>query len=294
MSDRCDRECTPRDSVDAVLESWAGQRPDLDVSPVAVVGRLGRVVGHLDEQVGAVLGTFGVTAPSFSVLATLQRLCPCGPVSQRLLADELGLTPGTVSVRIDRLVDDGLVLRRPDPASKRNVLIELTDRGRGLVERIAPVHLANEDRLLSALSSEERELLGDLLRKLLVEFEGSGASPDGTERLGLFLTPAHVTIEMRESVGLPRVPGLLVRAVEDGSPAADAGILAGDVLVSAGGRELRSSSSLYAAIEDAEEELGIELLRGDREVATSLRLAPAHAITGRAAAGPGRRGEHCV
>jgi DNA-binding MarR family transcriptional regulator len=294
MGDRCDRECTPRDSVDALVESWAGQRPDLDVSPLAIVGRLGRVVGHLDDEEATVLGTFGVTAPSFAVLATLQRLCPCGPVSQRLLAGELGLTPGTVSVRIDRLVEDGLVIRRPDPASKRNVLLELTDRGRALVDRIAPVHLANEDRLLSALSAEERELLGDLLRKLLVEFEGSGGSPDGTERLGLFLTPAHVTIEMRESVGLPRVPGLLVRAVEDGSPAADAGIQTGDVLVAAGGRELRSSSSLYAAIEDADDELAIDLLRGDREVETCLRLTTVHAISGRAAAGPGRRGEHCV
>jgi DNA-binding MarR family transcriptional regulator len=293
MSERCDRECTPRDSVDGLLDSWAQQRPDLDVSPVAIVGRLGRVQGHLDDQLAAILGGFGVSAASFAVLTTLQRLCPCGPVSQRLLADELGLTPGTVSVRIDRLADDGLVVRRPDPASKRNVLIELTDRGRALFDRVAPAHLANEDRLLSALAPDERELLGDLLRKLLVEFEGSSAASDGPDRIGLFLAPAHVTIEMRESVGLPRVPGLLVRAVEDGSAAARAEIVAGDVLVSAGGRELRSSSSLYAAIEEAGDELAIDLLRGNERVVAQLRLAEA-VIAGRAAAAPVRRGEHCL
>jgi DNA-binding MarR family transcriptional regulator len=295
MSERCDRECTPRDSVDALLESWTRQRPDLDTSPVAVVQRLGRVQGHLDDQASAILGTFGVSAPAFSVLVTLERLCPCGPVSQRLLADELGLTPGTVSVRIDRLVDEGLVVRRPDPGSKRNVLLELTERGREVFERIAPAHLANEDRLLAALDEDERELLGGLLRKLLVEFEGSTGPADGTERLGLYLTPAHVTIEMRESVGLPRVPGLLVRAVDAGSPAAEAGISAGDVLVAAGGRELRSSSSLYAAIEDAGDELALDLLRGNEEIATTLRLAQDRAITGRAASAPSiRPGEHCV
>jgi DNA-binding MarR family transcriptional regulator len=292
MSQRCDRECTPRDSVDALLESWAQQRPDLDVSPVAIVGRLGRLQAHLDEQLAGILAGYGVSAASFAVLEALQRLCPCGPVSQRLLADQLGLTPGTVSVRIDRLVDEGLVTRRPDPASKRNVLIELTERGRSLFDRIAPAHLASEDRLLTALAPDERDLLGDLLRKLLVEFEGSGGASEEAERLGLLLSPAHVTIEMRASVGLPRVPGLLVRSVEDGSLAAAAGIQAGDVLVSAGARELRSSSSLYAAIEDAEDELGIELLRGSEKVATSLRLADA-VIAGRAAAAaPSRRGEH--
>ena len=98
---------------------------------------------------------------------------------------------------------------------------------------------------------------------------------------------------MRESVGLPRVTGLLVRAVEDGSPAAEAGIRAGDVLVSAGGRELRSSSSLYAAIEDAAHELVVDLLRGSETIATSVRLTEA-ALTGRAATAPSRRGEHCL
>jgi DNA-binding MarR family transcriptional regulator len=293
MGDRCDRECTPRDSVDALLESWAQQRPQIDVSPVAIVGRLGRVKDHLDGRLAAVLERQGVSPASFAVLTTLQRLCPCGPVSQRLLADELGLTAGTVSVRIDRLADDGLVERRPDPSSKRNVLIVLTDRGRALFDRVAPAHLAGEERLLSALAPEERELLEDLLRKLLVEFEGSGAPEDDAGRLGLFLAPAHVTIEMRESVGLPPVAGLLVRTVEDGSAAAGAGMRAGDVLVSAGGRELRSSSSLYAAIEDAGDELEVELLRGSETVRTRLRLADA-AITGRAATAAARRGEHCL
>jgi DNA-binding MarR family transcriptional regulator len=293
---RSDHECTPCDSVDALLASWAEQRPDLDMTPVAVVGRLALVRDFIDAQLAAVFGNFGLTAPSFAVLVTLARLGGESGVSQRRLADELRLTPGTVSVRIDRLVEDGLVTREPDPAARRNVLVALTPRGRELFERAVPAHLANESRLVSALTEPEQKLLADLLRKLLVEFEGSAApEPDGG-RLGLLLVPAHVTIEMRESVGLPRVPGLLVRAVEPGSAAEGAGIAPADVLIEAGGRELRSSSSLYAAIEDAGPRLTVKLLRGDEEHIVRVALDTDHRISGRTARSPDtrKRGAHTI
>jgi DNA-binding MarR family transcriptional regulator len=293
---RSDHECTPCDSVDALLASWAEQRPDLDMTPVAVVNRLALVRDFIDAQLAAVFGNFGLTAPSFAVLVTLARLGGESGVSQRRLADELRLTPGTVSVRIDRLVEEGLVTREPDPNARRNVLVALTPRGRDLFERVVPAHLANEARLVSALTDPEQKLLGDLLRKLLVEFEGSAApEPDGG-RLGLLLVPAHVTIEMRESVGLPRVPGLLVRAVEPGSAAEAAGIVPADVLIEAGGRELRSSSSLYAALRDAGPRLTIKLLRGDEEHVVRVALDTEHRISGRTARSPDtrKRGAHAI
>jgi DNA-binding MarR family transcriptional regulator len=294
---RSDHECTPCDSVDALLASWKEQRPDLDMTPVALVSRLARVRDFMDEQLAAVFGNFGLTAPSFAVLVTLARLGgESAAVSQRRLADELRLTPGTVSVRIDRLVEEGLVTREPDPDARRNVLVSLTPRGRELFERVVPAHLANEARLVSALTDTERKLLSDLLRKLLVEFEGSAAPELDSGRLGLLLVPAHVTIEMRQSVGLPRVPGLLVRAVEPGSPAEAAGIAPADVLIEAGGRELRSSSSLYAAIEDAGPRLVFRLLRGDEEHVVRVALETEHRISGRTATSPDtrRRGAHTV
>jgi DNA-binding MarR family transcriptional regulator len=294
---RCDRSCTPCDSVDALLASWAEERPDLDMTPVGVVSRLALVRDFIDGQLAAVFGNFGLTAPSFAALVTLARLGgEAAGVSQRRLADELGLTPGTVSVRIDRLVEDGLVSRVPDPDARRNVLVALTPKGRELFERVVPAHLANEARLLSALTEPEQRLLADLLRKLLVEYEGSIPPEGGSGRLGLLLVPAHVTIEMRESVGLPRVPGLLVRAVEPGSPAEAAGIGPADVLIEAGGRELRSSSSLYAAIEGAGPRLKVRLLRGDEEHVVRVALDTEHRISGRSAKSSEtrRRGVHTV
>jgi DNA-binding MarR family transcriptional regulator len=285
--------CVPRDSVDALLDSWRRKRSDLDFSPVGVVARLARVRGHIDRSLDPVFEAHGLGAASFSVLVTLARIGDERGVSQRRLMDELGLTSGTISVRMDRLVEEGLVERRPDPESRRNTLISLTDRGRELFERVVPAHLANERRLLAALDDDERELLAGLLRKLLAEFEGSRPAVD-VRPLGLTVASAHVTIAMRESVGLSPVPALLVRAVDQGGPAYTAGIRSGDVLVRAGSRALRSIGALYASVEEVRGNGRLELtvLRGMEELGLGIPLPGGY----RCASTHGRagRGEHTV
>jgi DNA-binding MarR family transcriptional regulator len=276
----------PRDSVDALLASWAQERPDLDFSPVAVISRLGRLRSHIDAELDRVFAAHGLGAATFGVLVTLARIGGEHGISQRRLMEELGLTSGTISVRMDRLVDEGLVDRRPDPQSRRTTLITLTERGRSLFERVAPEHLGNERRLLAALDDDEQTALAALLRKLLVEFEGS--SPEAEPPLGMVLAPAHVTIAMRESVGLPGVAGLLVRAVTEGGPAAAAGLRTGDVLLAAGGSPLRSIAPLY----EADGELQLRVLRGGEE--RDVTITPAAAVSRAASAGPAPRGEHTV
>src|SRR3954467_14425754 len=148
-----------RDSVDALVEDWRGKRPDLDFEPLQVIRRLGRLRSHVDAELARVFDAYGLGAAAFGVLVTLARLDEPDGVSQRRLMDELGLTSGTISVRMDRLVDEGLVDRRADPGSARNTLISLTARGRELFERVVPAHLDNERRLLSGLSAGELDLL---------------------------------------------------------------------------------------------------------------------------------------
>jgi DNA-binding MarR family transcriptional regulator len=289
-----DTDCTPPDSVDSLLESWAEALPGLDIEPVAVITRLARIRRHLDRELESVFERFGLGPSTFEALVTLRRIAGDAGVSQKRLADEVGVTPGTISVRIDHLVAEGLAERRPDPESKRSSLVALTDQGRDLFDRVAPVHLENERRLLAALSEEDRELLVGLLRKLLVEFEGSAPIDDNGQRLGVVLTPAHVTIELRRSVGLPEVAGLLVRSVAPGSPAAEAGIESGDVLIAAGDRDLRSSSSLYAAVRDSgKNPLALRLLRGSHEVEINVQLGGARGREG-VVEEPVGQGEHCV
>jgi len=295
---RWDHHCIPRDSVDALLASWAARRPELDFSPVGVIARLGRVRSHIDAELSTLFAAYGLSAANFAVLVTLARIGGERGVSQRRLMDELGLTSGTISVRIDRLVEEGLVTRTPDPELKRNTLIALTDAGRELFERVVPAHLGNERRLLSALSAEEEEVLAALLRKLLVEFEGSLPPHAAPLRLGLVLAPAHEAITMRSSVGLPALPALLVRKAEEGGPAAGAGVTTGDLLTRAGRRELRSIASLYAAIDDAAKSrrLRLELWRGNESRHVTVRMTHAEPVERSLAATPGvtARGLHVV
>jgi DNA-binding MarR family transcriptional regulator len=289
-----DTDCTPSDSVDALLESWARTRPDLDFEPVAVITRLARIRRHLDRELEPVFERFGLSPSTFEALVTLTRIAGATGVSQKRLADEIGVTPGTISIRVDRLVEEGLAERRPDPDSKRNSLVASTDKGRELFERVAPVHLANERRLLAGLSDEDTRRLVGLLRKLLVEFEGSAPIDENGRRLGVVLTPAHVTIGLRESVGLPEVAGMLVRSVEPRSPAAEAGIEPGDLLIGGDGRELRSSSSLYAAVLEAgDRPLTLKLLRGNSEVEVSVPLDP-KGVGSTSLEVTGQPGEHCL
>jgi DNA-binding MarR family transcriptional regulator len=262
----------PTDSVDRVVAGWREARPELPVAPIEVIARLQRIRAYLDQELEATFAEAGLTGPSFSVLATLTRLG--GRVSQRALMDELRLTSGTVSVRIDRLVEAGLVVREPDPRDARGTLVGLTTTGRALFERCAPIHLANEDRLLAALDEDERATVADLLRRLLISFEGTRPLRGSLPYLGLTLAPAHIAIEMRRAVGLPERTGLLVRAVSPGGPAAGR-LEPGDILTTAGGRELRSIATLYRALGEAagSGRLRLAVVRGADERRVSLVLA---------------------
>lgn len=275
------------DETDRVLHQWAKVRPDLDVSSVGVISRLERLRAIIAEEQEAVFAEHGISNPTFTTLVTLVRINQPGGISQRRLANETGLTPGTVSARIDRLVADGLVIRSPDPADKRGSLVTLTDRGRDLFEAVVPAHLANQVRLLGSLTSDEQAALAGLLRKLLVAFEGSAELEHLPVRLGLTLAPVHVALAMQRAVGLPERPGLLVRSAEEGSPAAGASLAQGDILTEAGGTPLRSVSALYSAISDALPSgvLELRVRRGlkDRSVCVPLGAAASGAAGGPAA-----------
>jgi DNA-binding MarR family transcriptional regulator len=266
----------PRDSVDRLLAGWARARPDLDLSPVAVIARLDRLRRIMDSELEATFAEHGLNGPDFAALVTLRRLDEPGGVSQRRLMRELSLTSGTVSVRVERLAQRGLVTSSEDPRDRRNTLVALTPAGHELFDRVTPAHIATENRLLAALSAEQSAELVTLLRQLLVSFEGS-TSDDEFPHLGLSLAPAHRAIEIRRAVGLPELIGLLVRRVEPGSRADDAGIKTGDVLVAANHEPVRSVTALYAAVNAtrAAGSLTVTAIRGvDTKVDAVVDLGP--------------------
>lgn len=259
----------PADHVHRLVDSWRRERPDLAVEPLEIVYRINRLAAHFAAEVEKVFAGTPITPADFAVISILQRSGPPHELGQRRLMEELGLTSGTVSVRIDRLQRGGLVERHPDPADARGVLVALTDSGRQLFDQLAPVHLANEARLVAALDPPERAELARMLQILLVEFETRPERP-GAE-IGLAVTPAHTGIERRSSLGLPPAEGLLVEAVVPGSPAAAAGLRAGDVLTHTGTRPMRSLSCLASALA-AGGPVTVRYRRGD--IADRVTLRP--------------------
>lgn len=156
------------DAVDKILEQWQQRRPDLDTSPMGVIGRIARLTKHLDRSVLETVSEFGLNLGEFDVLATLRR---SGQLSPTGLFNALMISSGTITHRIDRLEKAELVKRIPDPSDRRGTLIVLTDKGLSLIEKAVDAHVANAHHIVSILEESERESLMRLLRRLLLYFE---------------------------------------------------------------------------------------------------------------------------
>lgn len=152
--------------MDRVLGQWGAQRPDLDVSPMAVIGRLSRASQLINAHLRRTFGEHGLDAASFDVLATLRRSGP-GYLTPAELMRTAMLTSGAITQRLDRLQARDLITRTPSAADGRVVHVALTDDGRALLDAALPDHIATEDRLLAALTEADRTALADTLRRLL-------------------------------------------------------------------------------------------------------------------------------
>lgn len=155
------------DHVDHVLEQWAAQRPGLDVSPMAVIGRLSRASLLIGADLRRTFSAHGLDAASFDVLATLRRSAPPHRLSPAELMRSSMVTSGAVTQRLDRLQARGLVTRTPSESDGRGVDVALTDEGRALIDQALPDHVDTENRLLAALTQTQRAALADTLRDLL-------------------------------------------------------------------------------------------------------------------------------
>jgi DNA-binding MarR family transcriptional regulator len=159
------------DHVDALVAQWREQRPDLDLAPMATIGRLGRLHALASARIESVLREHGLGIGEFDVLAALRRAGEPFAMAPSALARLVMLTAAGMTNRVDRLVAAGLVEREPDPDDRRSVVVRLTPEGRTLVDGAVTDHVANEARLLEPLSERERETLDRLVRKLVAGLE---------------------------------------------------------------------------------------------------------------------------
>jgi len=158
---------TVRDAVDAILEQWRSERPDLDPSPIGIIGRVSRLARELEARLEPVYKAHGLEPGWHDVLATLRRSGPDYRLRPTDLTSATMLTSSGTTKRLDKLEQAGLIRREADPSDRRGTLIALTPAGRELIDSVTAAHLANERRLLEALDEGEKRVLADLLRKLL-------------------------------------------------------------------------------------------------------------------------------
>lgn len=160
----------PTDDVDVIVEAWHRERPDLDVQPLAVLSRVTRLARHLDQARSEAFAIHSLDGWEFDVLAALRRAGSPYALSPGQLASQTLVTSGTMTNRVDRLVERGLVTRSPDPDDRRGVRVELTDAGKSAVDGAFADLLEREHALLDSLSIGERTELADLLRTLMGQF----------------------------------------------------------------------------------------------------------------------------
>lgn len=162
----------PTDRVARIMAEWARERPDLDLTPQAVFGRLHRLANHLTDDLVVVYREFGLSEGEFDVLATLRRTgAPFERTPSELAASTM-VTTGAMTKRVDRLERRGLLTRRQSEVDGRGRVIALTTEGRNLIDRAFTAHLANERRLLDeALSPTEAAALERALVAWLAHYE---------------------------------------------------------------------------------------------------------------------------
>jgi DNA-binding MarR family transcriptional regulator len=162
---------TLRDVVDELIAAWQRARPDLDPSPLHLVGRVLVLAQRLEESVAAVLAPLGLTLGQFDILATLRRHSPQGGLTPTELLHSVVLSSGGMTARLDRLAAAGLIERRAAADDRRKVIIHLTPRGQEVIDAAIAARLAEARQALPPLTPREQELLITLLRRWLTLFE---------------------------------------------------------------------------------------------------------------------------
>ena len=159
------------DDVDRIVSAWRRERPDLDVTPLEVLSRISRLARRLDLARGRAFAGRGLESWEFDVLSALRRTGAPHELSPGQLVAETLVTSGTMTNRVDRLVARGLVERHRAAGDRRGVIVRLTDEGRRTVDAALAELLADEHDLLVELEPGERDVLADLLRRLLHSLE---------------------------------------------------------------------------------------------------------------------------
>ncbi|WP_425862441.1 MarR family winged helix-turn-helix transcriptional regulator [Arthrobacter sp. TWP1-1] len=164
------------DHLDRILEQWRIEKPHLDASPMAVIGRLSRASAAINSRLAITFAKHELDSSSFDVLATLLRSGTPYCLTPAVLARDSMISTSAVAQRLNKLESRSLVTRKVNPDDGRGTLVALTPAGRTLIEEALPDHLATEHAITGLLTKAEQAQLATLLQKLA---DGAGGQSAG-------------------------------------------------------------------------------------------------------------------
>lgn len=157
------------DYVAGLISDWQRERPNLDTSPMEVTNRILRTAQLLQARLDEIASDHGLSHKGdLDVLTALRRSGRPFEASPSTLARAVQLTTGGMTLRLDRLERSGLIVRSPDPSDRRGVLVRLTPDGQRLVEGALAKALAEQERILAALTSGDQASIAGILGRLLI------------------------------------------------------------------------------------------------------------------------------
>ncbi|WP_041362430.1 MarR family winged helix-turn-helix transcriptional regulator [Methylovorus sp. MP688] len=160
------------DAVDEILAQWRRERPDLDPSPMGPIGRLARCEALIRRKLDQTFTQFGMTSWEFDVLATLRRSGKPYCLAPTALYSSLMVTSGTMTNRLQRLEENGLIERVKSTQDARSTLVKLTSQGINIIDKAVEAHIATEKAILSSLPPSSLKQLDQHLATLLKMLEG--------------------------------------------------------------------------------------------------------------------------
>jgi DNA-binding MarR family transcriptional regulator len=160
------------DRIERLVGQWANERPDLDLGTMELVARLTTVVQLINARIDALAAEYGVHRGEGDVLFTLRRSGEPYRLSPSRLAGSLLVSTGTMTNRLDRLEERGLIKRVANPQDRRGMDVELTEEGRRLVDEAVTRHVSNEQEMLSVLTQRDKVELARITSKLITHLGG--------------------------------------------------------------------------------------------------------------------------
>ncbi|MEV1333806.1 MarR family transcriptional regulator [Micromonospora costi] len=168
---------TTRDRTDQHVERWLPVLPDLDPDVEGAVTRMLQLTRHLRAVKERALADADLPAHEYDTLHALAGRR--GRAAPSELATDLGVAPASITARVDALARRGFVERIPSTTDRRRVDVALTEAGREAWRGALDPRGVEEHRLFAALDPDERRVLSDLLRRIMVVAESPAGEPTG-------------------------------------------------------------------------------------------------------------------